>query len=131
MSDSGSSSESIVYQDGNSLVSTARTVVHGTTFATANITSVRVEERFHGTFVTLIGIVLALVGLGSLFGKTIGTGIVCLIIGALLTWLGSRMKQYYLVLHSASGEVRALQSGNPAVVKPIADAISQAIIMRG
>lgn len=125
------SNEAVVYQDGNSFVSTARIVVAGTTFSTANVTSVRVENRHNGIGAILIGAVIALIGLVALFNNAVEFGIGALVVGGLIFAVGTQQNFYYLVLHSASGEVRALQSRKAHEVKAIADAISEAIVMRG
>ena len=132
--------EHVFLDDNNVYVSNTKVILAGTTYATANITSV--TQRFTpaskgcATLLTVIGALMTLGSLGTLFSKDFGTGIVMfLICGAVaaagVAWLRSLKPTYHVVLASASGEREGMSSKDHDLVNRIISAITQAITHRG
>ena len=128
--------ETTFYNTGNVVVTNARAVMAGKTYALANVSSVRkvripVNYNLPGGLIG-IGVLALFAGFGS-GGSSTGT---CLGVGALLIIVGIviavLMKPYYaVVLGSASGETQSMSSRNEAEIDQITAAISNAIVHRG
>src|SRR6185436_8350701 len=131
--------ERVFLNDGNMYVSNTKVVLHGTTYSTANITSVskRFTPASKGCAMIFVA-VTALVFLGSLGGiksSQLGASlIVVLVCGAFLAvgvmWLRSLKPTYHVVLASASGEREGMSSKESDVVDRVIDAITNAITHR-
>jgi uncharacterized protein DUF6232 len=121
-------------EDRRVLVTNARCVMEGKTFAMSGITSVAAytesPSRGGPVIIILIGIVVALVSLSSreLLGG-IFIGIVLIGIGVL--WYKSIKDIYHVVIHSASGEARPIHDFNSQYINGIVQALNDAIIYRG
>lgn len=126
--------------DGGVYVSNTRVVIHGTTYATANITSVRkhVTPANNGCAIVLV----ILGALGALGGLMMGLGgngeggwspfvacAVLLIIG--IVWFQSLRPTYNVMLATAAGERQGLTSKDEGVVDRVTAAIADAIVHRG
>ncbi|MEW5878426.1 MAG: DUF6232 family protein [Acidobacteriota bacterium] len=134
------SEERIFLNEGNLYVSNTKVVLHGTTYATAHITSVskRITPAKRGCSVLLI-----VLGVSSLFAALV-TGMATkmdsevtmdVLIGASMfaigvLWFRSAKATYHLVLSLASGEREALSSPDEALVDRVAAAIADAITHR-
>lgn len=130
-----------VFLDDNSVyVSNTKVILAGTTYATANITSV--SKRFTpaskgcAVLLTVLGALMMLGSLGPLFSKDFGAGLlmflVCgAIVAAGVAWLRSLKPTYYVVLASASGEREGMSSKDHDLVNRIISAITEAITHRG
>jgi hypothetical protein len=126
--------------DGGVYVSNTRVVIHGTTYATANITSVRkhVTPANNGCAIVLVilGALGALGGLTLALGRSgdgrwsaFGTSLVLLIIG--IVWFQSLRPTYNVMLATAAGERQGLTSKDEGVVDRVTGAIADAIVHRG
>src|SRR5437764_9845816 len=105
--------EQVFLDESNIYVSNTRVVLAGTTYATANITSVatRFTPASKGCAVALtaVGALMMLAALGPLFSKDFGSGLLMLLVcggitAAGIAWLRSLKPTYHVVLASASGE---------------------------
>jgi hypothetical protein len=131
--------EAVFLNESDVYISNTRVVLAGTTYATANLTSVskRFTPASQGCAMLLIALG-ALMTLGS-FGamaKDPGSGFVMLVIcagilAAGIAWLRSLKPTYHVVLASASGEVQGLSSKDAALVDRVISAITRAITHRG
>ena len=132
--------EHVFLSEGNLYVSNTKVTLLGTTYATANITSV--QKRFtpanKGCAILLVAIsaLMTLGSLGTVFSKDAGTGIVMLLIcGGIfaggLAWLRSLKPVYHVVLASASGDREGMSSKDLALVDRVIQAITDAITHRG
>ena len=131
--------ETVFLNDQNAYISNTKVVLAGTTYATANITSVskRFTPASKGCAVLLValGAIMTLGSLGTI-GKDPGAGIlfflVCAgVLAAGVFWLRSLKPTYHVVLSSASGEQQGLSSKDYDLVDRIIKAISNAITHRG
>jgi Family of unknown function (DUF6232) len=131
--------EAVFLSEGNVYVSNTRVVLAGTTYATANLTSVskRFTPASKGCAMLLValGALLTLGSFGAI-GKDPGSGFVMLIVcagilAAEIAWLRSLKPTYHVVLASASGEVQGLSSKDGALVDRVINAITRAITHRG
>jgi hypothetical protein len=132
--------ERVFLNDHNVFVSNARVVIHGTTYATANITSVakRVTPANKGCAVLLVAAgVLALVSaLASFASATAKDGLPMLIGAAMIlaigiAWLRSLKPTFHVFLASAAAERQGMSSQDEALVNRVTTAISDAITHRG
>jgi hypothetical protein len=132
--------EQIFLNENNVFVSNTRVILHGTTYATANITSVakRRTPANTGCAVILIvfGVMAVLVALTGFAGDNPGGAFGGLVIsGAILAagifWLRSLKPTYHVYLASASAERHGLSSQDQALVDRVTNAISDAITYRG
>jgi hypothetical protein len=130
--------EQTFLHQGNVYVSNTRVVIDGTTYATANITSVRAtftpaNRGCAGILILFSGLML-LGGLGGLAGGgdaagAAVTGGILLIIGVF--WYRSLTPTHHVMLASSSGERQGLTSKDGDLVHRVTAAIAQAIIFRG
>lgn len=143
--------ERTIHSDGRAVVTDARLVVGGTTYAVRNIASVRVEPRPGGRgvwfVVLLVGLAVAVVagavGMGA-FGLAdklpprvrqfpwlpVAAG------GALIAVLGligliRARPRHALVVRDSSGETLALVERDGAYVARLAEAVGRAIVAAG
>lgn len=132
--------ERVFLNDGYIYVSNTRVVLHGTTYATANITSVskRFTPASSGCAIVLI-VIGALMGLGALGtfsstdpGDSVGVLLFAgVIVAAGVLWYRSLKPTFHVVLASAAAERHGFSSKDEALVNRITTAISDAIIHRG
>jgi len=126
--------------DGGVYVSNTRVVIHGTTYATANITSVRkhVTPANNGCAIVLVilgalgalgGLTLALGGSGDGRWSAFVACAVLLILG--IVWFKSLHPTYNVMLATAAGERQGLTSKDEGVVDRVTGAIADAIVHRG
>jgi hypothetical protein len=126
----------------NVYVSNSRVVIHGTTYATANVTSVRKTYTPAKTgcaaLLVVVGALAALGGLTAMLGAggksddgigALFMGVVLLAIGFL--WFQSLKPVYHVMLASSSGERQGLSSMDEGLVDRTTAAIAEAIIYRG
>lgn len=121
-------------------VSNARVVILGTTYATANITSVRKNTVPANTGCAVILVVFAAIGtlgsLGPLLISHSDESLVSLFICLLFLAAGilayrSMKPTYHLMIASASGERQGLTSKDESLVDHATAAIANAITYRG
>lgn len=132
--------EQIFLDDADIYVSNTKVILGGTTYATANLTSV--SKRFTpaskgcAVALTIIGVIFTFGSLGTLFSKGFAEGFVMfLICGAItaagIAWLRSLRPTYHVILASASGQQEGLTSKDDDLVNRVVSAISSAITHRG
>ncbi len=133
-------SEKTVFDDGSIIVTTARILAGGTTYAVRNITSVRMntttkEIPRKAGFVSLLS--WGVGGLMALFGFSVGSqgGVIVFFIGMLIIGLGYSMRSRKgvettcsVVICASSGESRVLESEDCDHVQRIVDAINEALV---
>ena len=132
-------SDETVFLSGNDIyVSNSRVSIGGTTYSTANLTSVSRKITPAKTGCALLLIVFGGLGLiGSLFtGESfvdiIGAFLTSAVIIAIGTaWLSALKPMYHVILSSASGESRALSSKDQKLIDSVVEAINRAIVYRG
>lgn len=131
------STEKTLFQRDGIVVTSTRVIVGPQTFAVQGITSVaktRLPFRMRAGSVPvgliIGGVFIALLGVSS--STTAGTvlGLLFLVIGILLV-LPSLRPTFAVVLRTASGEVTACESTDKDLLSGVADAINQAIVLRG
>jgi hypothetical protein len=120
---------------GNVYVSNTRVVIDGTTYATANITSVRAtftpaKRGCAGILivVAVLALLNALGGGGDGLGAAVMGGIF-LVVGIL--WYRLLTPTHHVMLASSSGERQGLTSKDGELVHRVTAAIAEAIIFRG
>jgi hypothetical protein len=132
--------EQVFLNENNIYVSNTRVILHGTTYATANITSVakRMTPASNGCAVILIviGAFALLAALASFSDARGGNGVgavllAVLILAAGIAWLRSLKPTFHVFLASASAERQGLTSKDEALVNRVTGAINDAIIHRG
>jgi hypothetical protein len=132
--------EHVFLNEDNIYVSNTRVILSGTTYATANLTSV--AKRFTpaskgcAMLLTVLAVFMVLGSLGPMFSKDFGTGFVMFLVSAGLVaagvaWLRSLKPTYHIILASASGEQQGLSSKDHDLVDRVISAISAAITQRG
>lgn len=130
--------ETAFLNEGPVYVSNSKVVPHGTTYATANITSVSM-----GMKPASVGCALALIIVGAVFALAAlaaatqgGPGIAALVlalsmVGGGIAWYRACKPTFRVVLASASGEREGLTSKDKSLVERVMAAISNAITHRG
>jgi hypothetical protein len=127
--------EKVLLPSEGILVANTRVVLGSATYPLANITSVSLE-KIPRTLTT--GIVILLVGallvLCSFTGKEVQVW--SLVVGGLVAVLGGfalygAKDQYSVSISTAAGQQRALQSANEESIKKVVTAINEAIVSRG
>lgn len=132
--------EHVFLNENNIYVSNTKVILHGTTYATANITSVakRMTPASTGC-ATLLIVAGALAVLGTVvsFASSPATGdlpSILMAAGVLIAgivWLRSLKPTYHVFLASASAERQGLSSQDDALVSRVTTAITDAITHRG
>lgn len=131
--------ERVFLNQGDVYVSNMRVVLRGTTYATANITSVRRDitpaNQGCAVLLLLVGGLVALGGVVSLFTKG-SEALTAVVIGAALLAAGvsayrSARATHHVFLASSSGERQGYSSYDGVLVERITVAIADAIVSRG
>ena len=132
--------ERIFLNENNIYISNTKVILHGTTYATANITSVamRMTQASTGcaTILVVVGALAVLGTLASFRGahaaESIGSiFIAAAILAAGIMWLRSLKPTYHVFLASASAERQGLSSQDKDLVSRVTNAINDAITHRG
>ncbi len=123
------------YRDSGVLVTNARFVVGPHTFTMAGVTSVTsfTEPPSHKGPVALIvlGLLLSLGGCAQGARGTWGVFFGLFVVAGGVWWFTKRRPTYYVLLHSASGEAKPLNSQNADYIGKVVQALNNAIIYRG
>ncbi|TCB36872.1 QacE [Acinetobacter sp. ANC 4910] len=123
------SNETEFFNNGNTVVTNARFIVDGQTYAMNGVTSVKQgikpADKKAGIWLVIIGIILFLATSGS--AKFIG--LIMIGVGAWLIYQAKPIAS--VILQSSSGEVQALSSENISFISNVVSALNQAIIHRG
>jgi hypothetical protein len=131
--------ERVFLNEGTVYVSNTRVVIAGTTYSTANVTSVRKTVTPAQTgCASVLAILSALVFFGGLFATLSGGqgGGTAIVLGAIflvvfVLFIRSQKATYHVMLASASGERQGLTSQDEGLVNRATTAIAEAIIYRG
>lgn len=131
--------ERVFFNEGGNIVSVSRVIIDGTTYATANITSVKQMVRQPSTGCPLALIIVGvLTGLGALvaFSSSALEGLMGLVVTAAIlaigfAWMRGLKPTHVVVLVSSAGETDALASRDKALVARVVAAINDAIVARG
>ena len=121
--------ETEFFNSENTVVTNARFIVDGQTYAMNRVTSVKQgikpADKKTGIWLVVIGIILFLAASGG--AKLIG--LVLLGVGAWLIYKAKPIAS--VILQSSSGEVQALSSENLSFISNVVSALNQSIIHRG
>lgn len=130
--------EETIYTDNNVKVTTARVIIHQTTYALRNITSVRLKSESPvkpswPNILLIIGIVLLFFGAIPAIAGHPGDGAGLLVIGGVIVALaiaGMRKGKdtYYVTIASSAGETNALSSYDRDYISKIVEAINDAFV---
>ncbi|MDR8400083.1 DUF6232 family protein [Paraburkholderia sp. USG1] len=131
------STEKVFLNSGGVVVTHARFVVPGQTFAMSGITSVKhwrtPRKWLFGALLILLGLPMLITGASmASAGSSTGPltlGLIFAALGAYLIWRGRPQSQ--VRLQSASGETKAFSSYDDALVRRIVDALTESIVFRG
>ena len=131
--------ENIFFSQGNIYISNSRISIGGTTYSTANITSVSIKKTpaKAGCAISLlviggIGIITGFSALGNNREMAYSSFLVWgVVIAAGLFWLSRQKPTFHVLLASASGENEALSSKNEELIGQVTDAVNNAIVARG
>lgn len=122
LTDATTEGEQVFLREGDIMVTKARFVTPGQTFAMSGITAVRTgvaPPNRTGPWI--------LIGVGVCCAWGLGT---IPIIGGIV-WMVKQKPEYVVFLASASGESGAYASKDQDFVRRVADALNEAIIARG
>ena len=113
--------------EGNVRVTNSRFISGGQTYAMSGITSVKqdVQKPKYGGLIILglIGFITLAIG-----GNAVWIGLLMMVIAIAV---GISLKaDYFVILHSSSGEMKALTSKDKEFISRVVDAINQAIVFR-
>lgn len=117
--------EKTFFSQGDVRVTNARFIVSGQTYAMNGVTSVKqgVNEPSRGG-----PLLLGIVGLIMLFAIA-PLGIILLIFT--IVWWVKQKPEWIVILHSSSGEARALVSEDKGYIDSVIAALNDAIVHRG
>jgi len=118
--------EKIYYEGGEVKVTNARFIVSSQTYAMSGITSVKFYSEKPSKLGPLIAFSIAIIALLS--QANIWVIGIPLILGVLLLL---RKATHHVVLSSASGETRALNSQNKEFISSVIQSLNDAIVARG
>jgi len=131
--------EQVFFNERDIYVSNSRISMGGTTYSTANITSVSTRKT-----PVKAGCAIALIALGGVgflsvipaFIKEPGFAVIGfliwgVIIAAGVLWFKRLRPTFHVVLASASGESEALSSKDEALIHQVTNAINEAMVSRG
>lgn len=118
--------EKTFFEHGDVKVTNARFITGAQTYAMSNVTSVKnhVEQpnRLFGIIMVLVGIVVAL-------NSSFGGGVVIAAIGGVVLYL--QKATYHVLLTTAGGESRALETRELDYITKVVNALNEAIVHRG
>ncbi|HEX3581490.1 MAG TPA: DUF6232 family protein [Thermoanaerobaculia bacterium] len=133
--------ECVFLNEGSVYVSNTRVVIAGTTYSTANVTSVRKTVTPAQTgCASVLAIFSALAFFGGLIGTLSssdhGDGATAMVLGGIffiifILFIRSQKATYHVMLASASGERQGLTSQDEGLVNRATTAIAEAITYRG
>ena len=124
-----------IYHDEDIQITNLRAMLHGKTYAVANVTSVSMFTQFAnkapGVLVAILGVFFGLVGLagGELQGCFVFFAAVLVVVGVLNVRASKNV--YWVRIGSSSGETNALSSNDPDYILRVVGAMNEAIVRRG
>jgi hypothetical protein len=124
--------EKPLFHDDLAIITSTRAILGGTTYAIANVTSVRYQAQAATWVFVLIGFLLALIG-AFLFNVSATHSIIITLVGLAgsVTALAMRKTKHWVVIGTAGSERRAVFSHNQYWTTNVVEALNQAIIDRG
>jgi hypothetical protein len=123
--------ETTILSEGGVTISTARAVFPTKTYAMSQISSVSMAKvQNTNKFLAGLGILLVIVGLGTLLGQHNILGLIIAVLGGVAFYYSMRTR-YAVVITSSAGEGHALVSSDRAQIERVVNAINEAIIQRG
>jgi hypothetical protein len=127
------STETKIFEAPGVLITNARCILANTTYATANISSVRITMKNGAAPFIVFGVIFALFALVGFANGANGivAGLVTGAIAFALFYAASKAKTYFVVMHTNSGEVQALSSKDYPFIQKIVEGINNAIVHRG
>ena len=121
--------EKTFFSAGDVIVTNARFIAHGQTYAMSGITSVKSFRQDPSRKVPIILGFLGLLVAASASGGGRFVGLL-LIAGAVAVWV-SQKPEYSVLLSSASGEVKPLASKDGGFISQVVAALNDSIVHRG
>ncbi|SMG12479.1 DUF6232 family protein [Paraburkholderia susongensis] len=120
--------ERIFLEEGGVKVTSARFIVPAQTYAMSGITSVKskIEPAKRGG-----PIVVGVVGLCAMFAGLAGVVIGAILIALAVLWWRAQKGEYHVLLHSSSGEAKALSSKDESFIGRVVAALNDSIVARG
>ena len=122
--------EEVYYQQGNITVTNTRFIVGSKTYAMRNITSVTPikinPSRSTPIFLTIVGVIAAMIDIDIEPFNSRVIGIIMVIIG--LLWTFSLRPKYAVHLTTSGGEVQALEHRDWPYISAIVAALNQSIM---
>ncbi|HEY0382475.1 MAG TPA: DUF6232 family protein [Candidatus Elarobacter sp.] len=128
-----SATETKIYEAPGVFITNARCILQNTTYATANISSVRIGMKNDAGPFILFGVIFAVAAVIAFANGASGV-LPGLLLGAIsfaLFYASTKAKTWYVVMHTNSGEIKAISSKDYGFIHQIVDGISNAIIHRG
>lgn len=125
--------ERVFLDEGGVKVTQARFIVPAKTYTMAGVTSIGSHKenpsRKGPIILIVIGFMVAMVGFSV---KSAGSGITgLLMLGGGVAWLLLQKPTFWVVLHSASGESRALGNKDGQWISRVVAALNDAVVARG
>jgi len=125
--------EKPLFNDDQAIITSTRAILGGTTYAVANITSVRYHEQpgplglvVFALFVALGGVMVA-----DKYAAATGLGLVVGGLALALIAFAVRKSKHWVLVGTAGAETRAVFSYNKFWTTNVVEALNQAIIDRG
>jgi hypothetical protein len=124
-----------IYRDTNIEITNLRAMLHGKTYAMANVTSVSMFTQegnpLPGIVVAVLAAFVILAGVASsdLRGCFLIFGVILLAAG--IAYIRSAKDRFWVRIGSASGETNALSSFDRAYILHVVNAMNEAIVRRG
>lgn len=119
------SEEKVFFEKNHVLVTNARFVSTGETFAMANISSVKAASKSPP-----IALPLVLIVLGLLIAVNHGAAWLILAVGGgFILWAGKA--RYYVMVNTNAGEVKAFETTDKNLADEVISAVNEAMIHRG
>jgi hypothetical protein len=129
--DAPKAGEDAFFQDDVVTVTSTRAIISGTTYALANITSVRGFVQPRPAVLFILGGSLLVMGM-LMLSTTPTAGLVCAAIGLFFLFFYFLQKpKHWVRIGTAGAEANAVYSLDPKWTSSVVDAINEAIISRG
>ncbi len=127
--------ERVYFQDARVTVTGARAMLGGTTYAMANITSVKEFVEIPSPAAAILGTILVLAGIALVVDSSGGSGFgwTLLLAGAACVafWWFLINTQYWVRIGTAGAEANAIASNDAAWTRKVVAAMNEAIVGRG
>ena len=119
--------ETMFYDDDDVRITNTRFILPKQTFAMSGITSVKSIETRPSN---IVPIVFLIIGVLTLLGEgPLGFAIFMFLVGGV--WLALQKTTYHVLLHTASGQTKALSSYDNTYISKVVQALNNSIVHRG